>query len=204
MSRHLPTQGQQAGVILTVMNRFIEQQIMNILLEAESSKGFGRGRYKNVIDALPKALADTQPKKLMQRLGVGKIEPGSDIVILEKFLNQVIAAEGAEDDVMSEVYTDIELSRDDNKLQGIKVQINAAEVPLRDASRFMVHALHAAEKSTYANWTRTPYVENIGSGNQFLIYFADKPESWSEGKKKNDSDKKIPPPSPSKDKGNKK
>ena len=184
------------------MNRFIEQQIMNILLEAEKSKGFGRGRYKKIIDELPKALADKDPKKLMSRLGVKKIDAGSDILILENFLKQVIAAEGADDSVMSEVYEGAEPAKDSNKQLGFKVKVNASEVSIRDASRFMVHAVHAAEKSTYANWTKTPLIESINSTTEFIMYFSDKPGSWSEGKE--GAGKKDDKPTPSKDKGSKK
>ena len=184
------------------MNRFIEQQILNILLEAEKSKGFGRGRYKKIIDELPAALADKNPKELMSRLGVKKIEAGSDILILENFLKQVIAAEGAKDNVMSEVYEGADPAKDSNKQLGFKVRINASEVSIRDASRFMVHAVHAAEKSTYANWSKTPLIESINSTNEFIMYFSDKPGSWSEGK--GDAGKKDDKPAPSKDKSSKK
>lgn len=162
------------------MSSFLDRYIMNILLEAERSRGrgLGRGRYKAEIDQQPGALAQKNPRELLRRLGVSKISQLEDINILKDFVDQVTSG----DDAMSEVYTDYEVAKDDaNNLQGVIIKIGG--ISARDAARYMKHAVYAAESAEYTRYSRSPFVELLEAGNKIVMYFGDEAGSWGKEKK---------------------
>jgi len=172
------------------MSNFLDQYIMKILLEAERSRGrgLGRGRYKSEIDAQPGALARSNPKELLRRLGVSKISQLEDIDMLKDFVDQVTSG----DDAMSEAYSDYEVAKDDaNGLEGIIIKING--ISARDAARYMKHAVVAGELAEYTNYRRSPFVELLEGANKIILYFGDEAGMWGKEKKRGAPPKKTPP-----------
>jgi hypothetical protein len=174
--------------------RFIERQILRMILEAEErtrGSGLGGGNYKAEIRAIPKALAENNPQELMRRLGVSKITADSDMATLKKFVEEVTSG----DDTMAEAYTDFHVVKDKvNNLNGVSITVG--EISPRDGAQYMRHAVYAGVKSGYTRYTRNPYVEILEGVPKIILYFADESGVWGIDPKTKKPVKTKPEPEP--------
>ena len=170
---------------------FIREYVLKILKEQAEEKddksdlpgttGPGPGRYKKELANL-KALSDSNPKKLMQNLGIKPGGGGQRWQIILKILNDAIS--GTKE--MDAVYNNTQKKKDAFGRMGIAVSLTG-ELAVRDALAFIREAFRGAKNAGYLNFDDKVQVEILG--NEILAYVSPKAFRWNQKLKKSKKSK---------------
>ena len=174
---------------------FIRGYILRVLKEqaeqAEDDKGLpktsgpGPGRYKKELTNL-KALSDSNPKQLMQNLGIKPGAGGQRGQVILKILNDAIG--GTKE--MKTVYSNARKQKDAYGRTGILVSLTG-ELPPRDALAFIRETFRGAKKAGYLPFDDDVQVELLGNG--ILAYVSSKSFRWNQKLKKSKKSKSETP-----------
>ena len=183
--------------------KFIREQIARILSEKSDEEkeeklprtsGPGPGRFKKELQDL-KALADANPKQLMQNLGIkpagsGWVEGGNSGEIIINLLADAI--KGTKE--MSAVYSLPREKKDVTGRVGALVSLTG-ELSPRDALVFIRETTKGAKNAGYLPFEDEVQVEILGSS--ILAYVSPKPFRWNQKKQVKKAKSPEPqPPSP--------
>ena len=145
--------------------------------------GPGPGRFKREFRDL-KALADSDPQKLMQNLGIAGVGGEDQGEAVNRLMNSAIS--GKE---MGAVYSGVKKLEDAHGRKGARVFLTGEMSP-RDALAFARETVKGAENAGILPFNEKIQVEILD--NAILVYVSSKSFQWN--KKKKPKKKPTPPP----------
>ena len=167
------------------LDKFLEKQIYRILFEqeedveqtAQRSRGASR---KGVARVKKMAMAEGDPRQLMQNLQIGGVTGKDDIEKLFSLFRQ--AQKGA--DPMQEAYgAPSAHEHQTSKRKGVRVPYK--EIPTKEARRYLEYTILGALNAGYVKFDEgvakggdLDGIQVEGLGSDILIYFSPKKNSW--------------------------